>query len=93
MARHLIVILSALMFVPGFLAAQTAKEISLPGGAKMGFVIIGPGTFRMGSPKSEKGRYEHEGPRHKVRIPRNPIGPNIGSLMNETKILKPLMHR
>ena len=70
MARCLMVILITLMLAPGFLAAQTAKEIVLPGGVKIGFVIIGPGTFQMGSPKSEKGRYEHEGPRHKVRIPR-----------------------
>ena len=70
MARCFVVILSVLLAGPGLLDAQTAKEISLPGGVKMAFAFIGPGTFQMGSKKSEKGRYEHEGPRHKVNISR-----------------------
>ena len=32
-------------------------------------VVIPAGSFMMGSPKTEKGRYEDEGPRHKVVIP------------------------
>ncbi len=35
---------------------------------KMEFVWISPGTFRMGSPPSEKGWREHEGPVHQVEI-------------------------
>ncbi len=29
---------------------------------------IPPGTFQMGSPESEEGRYSHEGPRHEVTL-------------------------
>ena len=32
------------------------------------FVWIPPGTFQMGSPDSETGRYMEEGPQHEVRI-------------------------
>jgi formylglycine-generating enzyme required for sulfatase activity/thiol-disulfide isomerase/thioredoxin len=35
-----------------------------------GFVRIAPGTFTMGSPKSESGRYDSEGPTHRVTISR-----------------------
>ena len=41
---------------------------SLPGGAEMEFVWIEPGTFMMGSPESEVGRYSDEGPVHEVEI-------------------------
>jgi len=36
----------------------------------MEFVWIEPGTFTMGSPSSEPGRYDHEGPQHEVTISR-----------------------
>ncbi len=32
-------------------------------------VVVPPGEFMMGSPKSEKNRYKDEGPHHKVTIP------------------------
>ena len=41
---------------------------SLPGGAEMSFVWIEPGTFQMGSPDSEEGRWGDEGPVHEVEI-------------------------
>jgi len=40
----------------------------LPGGATMAFVWIEPGTFTMGSPSSEPGRYLMEGLQHEVTI-------------------------
>ena len=40
----------------------------LPGGAAMEFVRIEGGTFFMGSPSSEEGRWDHEGPLHEVEI-------------------------
>ena len=44
--------------------------VSLPGGASMEFVWIEPGTFRMGSPSSEEGRQDDEGPVHEVELSR-----------------------
>ena len=41
---------------------------TLPDGVKMEFVFIQPGTFLMGSPESEAGRYSNEGPQHQVTI-------------------------
>ena len=40
----------------------------LPGGVPMEFVRIEGGTFLMGSPSSEEGRGNHEGPVHEVEI-------------------------
>ena len=40
----------------------------LPGGGEMAMVWIGPGTFMMGSPESEEGRWDAEGPVHEVEI-------------------------
>ncbi|NLS93871.1 MAG: SUMF1/EgtB/PvdO family nonheme iron enzyme [Planctomycetaceae bacterium] len=34
----------------------------------MEFVLIPPGEFQMGSPAEEAGRYDYEGPRHRVRL-------------------------
>ena len=42
--------------------------VDLPGGATMDFVWIEPGTFMMGSPESEEGREDNEGPQHEVTI-------------------------
>lgn len=42
--------------------------VELPGGAKMEMVWIEPGTFVMGSPVSENGRDDNEGPQHKVTL-------------------------
>jgi len=44
--------------------------VDLPGGATMAFVWIEPGTFTMGSPSSEPGRWDDEGPQHEVTISR-----------------------
>ncbi|MFA6107651.1 MAG: formylglycine-generating enzyme family protein [Candidatus Latescibacterota bacterium] len=44
------------------------KTVKLPGGAEMEFVWIEPGTFTMGSPESEYGRFQDEGPQHEVRL-------------------------
>ena len=43
-------------------------SVTLPGGAKLEMVWIQPGRFLMGSPVSESGRDDHEGPRHEVTI-------------------------
>lgn len=41
---------------------------TLPGGASLEMVWIEPGTFQMGSPPSEPGRQNDEGPVHAVTI-------------------------
>ena len=45
-------------------------SVTLPGGAKLEMVWIQPGRFLMGSPVSESGREDDEGPRHEVTITR-----------------------
>ena len=40
--------------------AETTKTMTLPGGAQMRFRWCPPGTFTMGSPASEEGRYDNE---------------------------------
>lgn len=47
-----------------------AKTLTLDwgGGVTMELVRIEAGEFLMGSPKSEEGRYEQEGPQHRVKI-------------------------
>ncbi|MXW77541.1 MAG: formylglycine-generating enzyme family protein [Gemmatimonadetes bacterium] len=44
------------------------KTFSLPNGAEMAFVWIEPGVFQMGSPSSEKDRWDDEEPVHEVEI-------------------------
>ncbi len=44
--------------------------VTLPGGAKLEMVWIQPGQFLMGSPVSETGRDDDEGPLHEVTITR-----------------------
>ncbi|TVQ56376.1 MAG: hypothetical protein EA377_02315 [Phycisphaerales bacterium] len=46
------------------------KVIDLGGGVEMAFIFIGPGTFTMGSPGNESGRFDNEGPQRQVRISR-----------------------
>ena len=50
------------------LYADPEVTVDLPGGAAMDFVWIEPGTFTMGSPESEEGRRDNEGPQHEVTI-------------------------
>ena len=49
------------------LKTGTTRTIALPGGAKMEMIWCGPGTFMMGSPSSEEGRFEDES-QHKVTL-------------------------
>ena len=42
--------------------------VNLPGGATMTMVWIPAGTFTMGSPDTEPGRYDKEGPQHEVEL-------------------------
>ena len=48
--------------------ALPPKFRTLPGGVSLEMVRIAPGTFQMGSPTSEQGRYSNEGPVHEVTI-------------------------
>ena len=55
----------------GDLAASSntgnTKTITLPGGATMEMIYVAPGTFTMGSPSSEEGRYNGE-TQHRVTL-------------------------
>ena len=46
--------------------SPTSKTFSL--GTEMAFVWIPPGVFQMGSPDTEEGRWDDEGPLHEVEI-------------------------
>ena len=46
----------------------STNSFTLPGGASLEMVWIEPGTFQMGSPSSELGRFDDEGPVHSVTI-------------------------
>ena len=45
------------------------KIEDLGNGIKLQMVYIPGGTFTMGSPESEEGRYDYEGPQHDVTVP------------------------
>ena len=49
-------------------AAPAELALDLGGGVTMKMVLIRPGKFMMGSPDSEQGRGEDEGPQHEVTI-------------------------
>ena len=49
-------------------APEAEITVTLPGGAKLEMVWIQAGRFLMGSPVSEPGRADHEGPQHEVTI-------------------------
>ena len=54
---------------PGRASNEEITRPLLPtGGETMTFVWIEPGCFTMGSPPSEVGRYDREGPQHEVTI-------------------------
>jgi len=59
-----------LLAAPGELAAAEKKELDKTFTNSMGmeFVLIPAGKFLMGSPGSEAGRVENEGPQHEVQI-------------------------
>ena len=46
------------------------KTVDLGGGVRLELVWIPPGEFMMGSPDSESGRFDNEGPQHRVKITR-----------------------
>jgi len=68
MRRILIIILVLTWVRAGY--ANEEISVDLPGGATMEFAWIEPGTFTMGSPESEPGRDDDEGPLHEVTISR-----------------------
>ena len=47
---------------------EAEVDVTLPTGTKIEMIWIHPGRFRMGSPVSELGRDEDEGPQHEVTI-------------------------
>ena len=49
------------------LKTGATRAIVLPGGMKMEMIWCGPGSFMMGSPTSEEGRFEDE-PQHRVTL-------------------------
>jgi formylglycine-generating enzyme required for sulfatase activity len=49
---------------------SSGQTIDLPGGSKMEFASIPPGSFMMGSPDEEANRDADEGPQHQVTISR-----------------------
>ena len=59
-----------ILFAQQFGEGAPEKEITvtLPGGANLEMVWIQPGRFLMGSPASESGRRDDEGPQHEVTI-------------------------
>jgi formylglycine-generating enzyme required for sulfatase activity len=50
------------------LGCKVEQTTAVAGRVEMTFVLIPPGTFRMGSPDGEPGRLAHEGPQHVVEI-------------------------
>ena len=54
--------------VAGETETETERTFSLPGGASLVMIWIRPGTFQMGAPESEPGRWPWEVPVHEVEI-------------------------
>ncbi len=52
------------------MSVDTDKTFAVPEGVELEMVWIEPGTFMMGSPESEAGRWDDEGPQHEVTITR-----------------------
>jgi formylglycine-generating enzyme required for sulfatase activity len=69
-------VITAVAVVMGVCATASAQERLKPGETFRDcpecpeLVVIPPGSFIMGSPASEAGRFSNEGPQHRVRIPR-----------------------
>ena len=70
MSRYLMVFALIMLLVPWTVSANPERTFVLPGDAEIEMVWIEPGTFMMGSPPSEPGRYDNEGPQHEVTITR-----------------------
>ena len=51
-----------------YLHVPVVRKVNLGGGSTMKLKLIPPGTFQMGSTKSEAGRRKNEGPRHQVEL-------------------------
>jgi formylglycine-generating enzyme required for sulfatase activity len=56
--------------VPAEVSTEEETTVDLPGSVPMALVRIPAGTFTMGSPETERGRYVDEGPPHEVTITR-----------------------
>jgi formylglycine-generating enzyme required for sulfatase activity len=54
--------------IPVQMMVRPDLVVTLPGGALLEMVWIDPGSFLMGSPEQEFGRYDDEGPLHEVEI-------------------------
>ena len=70
MNRCLVAFALIILLVPGTVSADPEKTFVLPGDAEIEMVWIEPGTFMMGSPEDEPGRWENEDPLHEVTITR-----------------------
>ena len=70
MNRCLVAFALIILLVPGTVSADPEKTFVLPGDAEIEMVWIEPGTFMMGSPEDEPGRWDNEGPLHEVTITR-----------------------
>jgi formylglycine-generating enzyme required for sulfatase activity len=71
--RFLVVVLSLMVFVaagPRFRAGDVFRDC--PDCPEM--VIVPAGQFHMGSPETERGRYDSEGPQHMVSVPAFAMG-------------------
>ena len=58
------------LLAAGVRPVMPRRVVPVEGGREMGFVLIPPGSFWMGSPMREQYRFPNEGPRHKVRLTR-----------------------
>ncbi len=51
-----------------WLGKKVVESVDLGGGVVLKLVLIPPGTFTMGSPAREEGRFDDEGPVHEVEL-------------------------
>jgi len=68
MSRYVVVFALIILLVPWALLANPETTFVLLDGAEMEMVWIEPGMFMMGSPDTEPGRWENEGPLHEVTL-------------------------